>query len=206
MNNYFANLSSQALSRATESTLSILGITDPALRAHLGDIMSRDPGNAGSFLAPPVFEQMFGWETTPQTMNDLATDGSMLSREVVNSLDNAANGRYRFGADWQPFTHQLASWRSLLEKKHSVIVTSGTGSGNAPAVALAPPDMLISLGTGSTFQLIDVSNAIAGQTASNISVVASGNISSTDGNANSTNSNGPSTDNNSSGTNNYISS
>jgi hypothetical protein len=61
-----------------------------------------------------------------------------------------------------------------------VVDTSGTGSGNAPAEALAPPDMLISLGTGSTFQLIDVSNAIAGQTASNISVVAAGNISSTD--------------------------
>ena len=40
--------------------------------------------------------------------------------------------------------------------------------------------MLISLGSGSTFQLIDVSNAIAGQTAANISVVATGNISSTD--------------------------
>ena len=61
-----------------------------------------------------------------------------------------------------------------------VVDSSGTGSGNAPAVALAPPDMLISLGTGSTFQLIDVSNAIAGQTAANISVVATGNISSTD--------------------------
>ena len=61
-----------------------------------------------------------------------------------------------------------------------VVDTSGTGSGNAPAEALAPPDMLISLGTGSTFQLIDVSNAIAGQTAANISVVATGNISSTD--------------------------
>ena len=57
-----------------------------------------------------------------------------------------------------------------------VVDTSGTGSGNAPAVALAPPDMLISLGTGSTFQLIDVSNAIAGQTAANISVVPAGNI------------------------------
>ena len=34
--------------------------------------------------------------------------------------------------------------------------------------------MLISLGTGSTFQLIDVSNAIAGQTAANISVVPVG--------------------------------
>jgi len=60
-----------------------------------------------------------------------------------------------------------------------VVSDSGTGSGNAPAVSLAPPDMLISLGSGSTFQLIDVSNAIAGQTASNISVVATGGISST---------------------------
>ncbi|MDO6806866.1 DEAD/DEAH box helicase, partial [Wenyingzhuangia sp. 1_MG-2023] len=44
-------------------------------------------------------------------------------------LDSKDNGRYRFGADWQPFTHQLASWQSLLDKKHSVVVTSGTGSG-----------------------------------------------------------------------------
>ncbi len=60
-----------------------------------------------------------------------------------------------------------------------VVDTSGTGTGNAPAVALAPPDMLVSLGTGSTFSLVDVSNAIAGQTAANISVVATGGISST---------------------------
>ena len=61
-----------------------------------------------------------------------------------------------------------------------VVDTSGTGSGNAPAVALAPPDMLISLGVaGSTFQLIDVSNAIAGQTAANISVVPVGGVAAT---------------------------
>ena len=60
-----------------------------------------------------------------------------------------------------------------------VVDTSGTGSGNAPAVALAPPDMLVSLGTGSTFSLIDVSNAIAGQTAANISVVPVGGIAAT---------------------------
>ena len=60
-----------------------------------------------------------------------------------------------------------------------VVDTSGTGSGNAPAVALAPPDMLISLGTGSTFELIDVSNAIAGKTAANISVVPIGDIAAT---------------------------
>ncbi|BAQ93462.1 phage-related tail fiber protein [uncultured Mediterranean phage uvMED] len=61
-----------------------------------------------------------------------------------------------------------------------VVDTSGTGSGAAPAVSLAPPDMLISLGAGSTFQLVDVSNAIAGQTAANISVVPAGGIAATD--------------------------
>ena len=63
-----------------------------------------------------------------------------------------------------------------------VVGTSGTGSGAAPAVSLAPPDMLVSLGAGggSTFSLVDVSNAIAGQTAANISVTPAGNITSTD--------------------------
>ena len=59
-----------------------------------------------------------------------------------------------------------------------VVDTSGTGSGAAPAVSLAPPDMLVSLGSGSTFSLVDVSNAIAGQTAANISVTPVGSISS----------------------------
>ena len=63
---------------------------------------------------------------------------------------------------------------------HYVVVdTSGTGSGAAPAVALAPPDMLLSNGVGTEFRLIDVSNAIAGQTAANISFVAAGGITAT---------------------------
>ena len=40
--------------------------------------------------------------------------------------------------------------------------------------------MLLSTGAGADFTLIDVSNAIAGQTASNISFTAAGNISATD--------------------------
>jgi hypothetical protein len=61
-----------------------------------------------------------------------------------------------------------------------VVATSGTGSGAAPAVALAPPDMLLSQGVGTEYSLIDVSNAIAGQTASNISLIAAGDIVATD--------------------------
>lgn len=129
MDKYFSALVEQALSRTTESTLSVLSITDPSLREHLGGLMSAECGKEGSFLAPPLFEQTFGWEEAPFTMEQLAGQEHLLSKEIVASLDGKANGRYRFGATWKPFTHQLASWRSLLEKKRSVVVTSGTGSG-----------------------------------------------------------------------------
>ena len=69
---------------------------------------------------------------------------------------------------------------STNQNYYVVVSASGTGSGAAPAVALAPPDMLLSTGAGADFTLIDVSNAIAGQTAANITFTASGNISATD--------------------------
>lgn len=64
------------------------------------------------------------------------------------------------------------------ERYYLVVAVSGNGVAPAPAVALAPPDMLLSNGT--TWELIDVSNAIAGQTAVNISVTPYGNIVATD--------------------------
>lgn len=58
-----------------------------------------------------------------------------------------------------------------------VVSQSGVGVSPAPAVALAPPDMVIS--NGATWDLVDVSNAIAGQTATNISFTPYGNIAAT---------------------------
>lgn len=63
---------------------------------------------------------------------------------------------------------------STNNRYYVVVSTSGTGTGNAPPVALAPPDMILS--NGATWDLIDVSNAIAGQTATNISFVPYGAI------------------------------
>ncbi|MDO9519388.1 MAG: DEAD/DEAH box helicase [Pseudohongiella sp.] len=129
MTTFFSGLVEQTLSRSTESTLSILGITDPTLREHLTSLMSSDPGSGASFLASPLFEHTFGWSESAPTMQALASAHKLLSDAIVASLDSKQNGRYRFAANWKPFTHQLASWQSLLEKKHSVVVTSGTGSG-----------------------------------------------------------------------------
>ena len=69
---------------------------------------------------------------------------------------------------------------STNQNYYVVVSVSGTGTGAAPSVALAPPDMLLSTGSGADFTLIDVSNAIAGQTAANIAFVATGNIAATD--------------------------
>lgn len=58
-----------------------------------------------------------------------------------------------------------------------VVSDSGTGTSPAPVTSLAPPDMLVS--NGATWDHVDVSNAIAGQTAGNISLVPYGNIAAT---------------------------
>ena len=55
---------------------------------------------------------------------------------------------------------------------------SGTGSGNAPAEALAPPDFLLS--TGTEWEVLDLSTALAATSASNVSYAATGGIVATD--------------------------
>ena len=58
---------------------------------------------------------------------------------------------------------------------HYVTVSqSGTGSGNAPAVALAPPDFLLS--TGTSWEVLDLSAALAATAANNVSFAPAGNI------------------------------
>ena len=67
---------------------------------------------------------------------------------------------------------------SATNLRYYVVVSdSGTGVSPAPVVALAPPDMIVS--NGATWDLVDVSNAIAGQIASNIAVTPYGNIAAT---------------------------
>ena len=59
-----------------------------------------------------------------------------------------------------------------------VVADAGNGSAPAPAVALAPPDLILSNGT--SWDLIDVSNAIGSQIASNITFTPYGSIAATD--------------------------
>ncbi|WP_018274880.1 DEAD/DEAH box helicase [Teredinibacter turnerae] len=125
MKSYFSALKMQANDRAKESTLSILGISNPSLRDHLSKLLEREE----PFVNGPVFEQMFGWEKSDLTMLDLISKG-ILTEELVTALDSKDNGRYAFKSHWKPFKHQLKAWEDLLaESPQSRVITSGTGSG-----------------------------------------------------------------------------
>lgn len=67
--------------------------------------MSAESGEPQSFMAPPLFEHTFGWEFAEPNMKNLK--GGLLNSAVVDSLDDKSNGRYRFGAEFHPFKHQL---------------------------------------------------------------------------------------------------
>ncbi|WP_027858419.1 DEAD/DEAH box helicase [Marinobacterium jannaschii] len=126
MSGYFKDLVNQSLSRTREATLSILGINDQGLRAHLTEQMHDCLGEEGCFLAPPVFEHTFGWEAGDQTFLDL--QGRLLSESTIKALTTAQN--YSFKADIRPYKHQIQSWNTLLsERPKSAIITTGTGSG-----------------------------------------------------------------------------
>ncbi|WP_256867814.1 DEAD/DEAH box helicase [Vibrio parahaemolyticus] len=139
MKQYFSTLKQQANSRAKESTLSILGINNPALRNHLSELMETDE----KFVHGPVFEQMFAWEADEITIEDLSTPkhNNLLSPELLDALDVAPHKEgckkdssckcnYVLNREIRPYKHQLEAWRGLLDfHPQSQIITSGTGSG-----------------------------------------------------------------------------
>lgn len=103
------------------------------LRQRLRETLSVPPGEGASFLADPVFEAIFDWESGDATMTDLAAEG-LLHRDLVEAMatpsGDAALREYVFPEDRRPFIHQQAAWRQLGgTEARSVLVTSGTGSG-----------------------------------------------------------------------------
>ena len=135
MTAYFQPLINQLSNRASEATLSILGISDPALRQFLSAQFNQPLGGEGSnnFLADPVFEAIFEWETNinGRTMDALAS--SLLERQLIEAMDSPPNEYkdYAFRKHWKPYEHQYRAWSTLTNdsKKQSIVITSGTGSG-----------------------------------------------------------------------------
>jgi len=106
------------------------------------------------------------------------TSGELIFSGTYNANTNVIASTTTAGSAAGYTTGAALPAASSTNNRHYLVVSqSGTGTGNAPPEALAPPDMILS--NGATYDLIDVSNAIAGQTATNISFTPYGNISAT---------------------------
>jgi len=90
---------------------------------------------------------------------------------VITSLSAAGTAQgYSVGAALQAASEANNRYYFVCDK-------SGTGTSPAPTVTINPPDMILS--NGSSYEKLDISNFIAGQVASNISVTAAGGIQNT---------------------------
>lgn len=130
MTAYFSPLINQLSQRSAEATLSILGISNPALRQFLSNQFNSPLGDDNNFLANPVFEAIFGWEESHQSLNHLA--GSLLERALIDAMDKPPSDlkAYAFCKEWHPYKHQRQAWEKLsATEPQSVVITSGTGSG-----------------------------------------------------------------------------
>jgi superfamily II DNA/RNA helicase/rubrerythrin len=93
--------------------LALLSLWTPGnhpMRPAIEDLFKREP-----LLAEPVFQSTFGWEPT-----DSDDWRKTLNGEVIEEL--------HIGEMYLPYKHQAKSWQSL-SNGHSIVVTSGTGSG-----------------------------------------------------------------------------
>lgn len=75
---------------------------------------------------------------TIETVTQYSTQVGLNIGDILNAPGEANNGLYY------------------------IVTSSGTGTGNAPAVPLAPGDWVVSLGQGTTWELLDFASAVAG--------------------------------------------
>ena len=90
---YFSNLIPELATRSARATISMLGFSNKALRAHLRDAFASAYGEQGSFLGDPVFEATFGWATADKALGELS--GSLLCPSLVTALNEPPGGKDR---------------------------------------------------------------------------------------------------------------
>ena len=80
-------------------------------------------------IANPVFQTIFSWESSTMTFLEHATKQKILDENFVRALGAIEEEEFCFPLGRKPYTHQTDSWKSLLNDKKTIVVTSGTGSG-----------------------------------------------------------------------------
>jgi DEAD/DEAH box helicase domain-containing protein len=116
--------------RTAEAVVGQTGINHPGLAAEIRARLGAFDINAGGVTQAPILEAALPYVAAEETFSELA--GNLLHPNLVAALtgDSTPGRPYRFDVSTKPYAHQLAAWRALArEPPHSVLVTSGTGSG-----------------------------------------------------------------------------
>jgi hypothetical protein len=130
----------------------------------------------GQFFWDESRRDLYIWSGTswlPVTI----TSGELVFAGTYDAANNEIDTLTAAGAAVSGFTagDPLPTADAGNNQYYFVVINSGTGTAPAPAVALQAPDQIVS--NGSTWEWIDVSGTIAGNTASNITYSSTGGIS-----------------------------
>ncbi|WP_423930771.1 hypothetical protein [Candidatus Palauibacter sp.] len=87
---FFEPLVRDLVERSASSLLGIYGPRTDSLRTFLSQVLQKPAGHPDSFLADPVFEAIFDWETADVTMSDLA-ERDFLTEALVAAMGTEAD-------------------------------------------------------------------------------------------------------------------
>jgi superfamily II DNA/RNA helicase len=114
--------------RLTDAILSLWATGNKELQDYFKYILSKEP-----IMAEAVFQNTFPWEQGSKSFGECTNEFDI---DFINTLDAIKNEEYQFPKTRYPYKHQIKSWNSLLNKKKSIAVTTGTGSGKTECFML----------------------------------------------------------------------
>lgn len=114
--------------RLTDAILSLWASGDKEMQDYFKYILEQEP-----IMAEVVFQSTFPWQESNKIFEECTT---VFSSEFISALDAIKDEDFRFPKERKPYKHQLLSWNSLINKKQSVAVTTGTGSGKTECFML----------------------------------------------------------------------
>lgn len=114
--------------RLTDAILSLWATGDKEMQDYFRFMLSQEP-----IMADVVFQNMFPWE---QDKLNFAETTGIFNQKFINALDSIKDNDFKFPKDRHPYKHQVKSWKTLLNEKKSIAVTTGTGSGKTECFML----------------------------------------------------------------------
>lgn len=123
----FSKIYNEIQDRLKDSILSLWATGDAQFQDYLSNLFEEE-----KLLAEPIFQNTFPWTPAKEPFSDLT---NLFDNSFINKLDKI-DGEYKFRKDRNPYKHQIQSWNTLLKKKKSIAVTTGTGSGKTECFML----------------------------------------------------------------------